>query len=331
MLTCVMVKADFSVHLEKWLDSIPDELRLPSSGRAERVVPGHILSLHAFHCFILILLHRPWFALHDPSASDTGSDGSVAKCERAAAKFLTILQLWRRCPGLRYSPITLGQVAFSAGTVHLLSASHCASKQSRRFKACIESVHQCITALREMGETLKCAAVSANTLQKLLDESYSPARPKPAPLSAPASGQGQAGMDIASMLQNPAFAEQLLKLGWAPPTSTSTSMSSGAGAGAGNQAGSTGGGSSVGAGAGSNGSTPAQVLPNSAGGTLDWTLFGQFSGMQMPMGPTPAQSAGEQGQNIYDVLYAGASETPFPSGNAWSWPFGATDGAGVGL
>lgn len=318
--------------LEKWLDSIPDELRLPTSGRVERIVPSHILSLHAFHCFILILLHRPWFAAYDPSASDPGPDGSVAKCERAAAKVLSILQLWRRCPGLRYSPITLGQVAFSAGTVHLLSASHCASKQSRKFKACIEAVQQCITALREMGETLKCAAVSANTLQKLLDESYAPAPPKPAP--APAPAPGPEGLDIASMLQNPAVAEQLLKMGWAPPSGVSIPSTAATAAGS------------------STTSTPVQPAPatngaSNGGGSsfgVDWTLFGQLqshplpslpgTGLQMPAmhgGPGSSSAPGEQGTNIYDVLYAGASETPFPSGNAWAWPFGATDGAGVGL
>lgn len=311
-----LFRADVSVLLEKWLDSIPDELRLPTAGRSERVVPGHILSLHAFHCFILILLHRPWFANCAPSALDSGPDGSVAKCERAAAKFMTILQMWRRCPGLRYSPVTLGQVAFSAGTVHLLSASHCASKQSRKFKSCIENVQTCITALHEMGETLKCAAVSANTLQKLLDESYAPAPPKPAPPPAPAPS---AGFDIAAMLQNPAFADQLKSLGWAPPTAGGSSTGPALSTGTGGSAAST-------------PSAPVNGAPNANGSQgIDWSLFGHLHPLSnMPMNPAN-QGAGEQGQNIYDVLYAGASETPFPAGNAWSWPFGATDGAGVGL
>ncbi|GMK56845.1 hypothetical protein CspeluHIS016_0306850 [Cutaneotrichosporon spelunceum] len=296
------VVSELDVILEKWLDSIPDELRLPTAGRSERIVPGHILSLHAFHCFILILLHRPWFANCSPTTLDSGPDGSVAKCERAAAKFMTILQTWRRCPGLRYSPVTLGQVAFSAGTVHLLSASHCPTKQSRKFKAYIENVQTCIAALREMGETLKCAAVSADTLQKLLDESYAPALPKPAPAHVPTPS---AGFDIATMLQNPAFADQLKQLGWAPPTANGSSSGQALSSGTG----------------GSSASTPSAPMngANANGSAIDWSVFGQLHPLNnMPMN-SANQGAGEQGQNIYDVLYAGASETPFPAGNVWAW------------
>lgn len=79
------VVSDLDVALEKWLETLPDPLRLPTAARGElSVVPSHILSLHALHCFILILLHRPWFAQLRAEGEDSPTEVSVAKCERAA-------------------------------------------------------------------------------------------------------------------------------------------------------------------------------------------------------------------------------------------------------
>lgn len=36
------------------------------------------------------------------------------------------------------------------------------------------------------------------------------------------------------------------------------------------------------------------------------------------------------GSSIYDVLYAGASNPSFPSGNVWQWPFGFGNGGANG-
>jgi hypothetical protein len=95
------VVSDLDVKLEKWLEEIPDVLRLPSTARGELpIVPSHILGLHAFHCFILILLHRPWFAQFrqasnggaaaSVAAHDAWAENSIEKCERAATKVVQI-------------------------------------------------------------------------------------------------------------------------------------------------------------------------------------------------------------------------------------------------
>jgi hypothetical protein len=230
------IVSDLDVKLEKWLEEIPDALRLPNTARGEtRIVPSHILGLHALHCFILILLHRPWFAQLRPGGpEDSAAELSVAKCERAASKVVQIAnvsvfgfhlpsarwnqnrqvlfidhvpqQLYRRCPGLRYSPITLNQIVFSAGTVHLLCATH---NSGRKAKTSVEAVQACISALEEMGDTLECAALSAKTLQGLLDESSHAPPPPPKPLTGPS-------VDIEKLLKDPTVADQLRKLGWAP-------------------------------------------------------------------------------------------------------------------
>jgi hypothetical protein len=116
--------------------------------------------------------------------------------------------MYGRCPGLRYSPITLNQIVFSAGTVHLLCATN---SSGRKAKTSIEAVQQCITALEEMGDTLECAALSAQTLQGLLEESGNHAPPPK--LAPPASS----AVDVEQLLKDPTIADQLRKLGWAPP------------------------------------------------------------------------------------------------------------------
>lgn len=72
------------MSVEKWLESLPDELRMPNTARGEaRTMPSHILNLHMQHCLAVILLHRPWFAELKEGAEST-ADASVAKAERAA-------------------------------------------------------------------------------------------------------------------------------------------------------------------------------------------------------------------------------------------------------
>lgn len=330
------IVSELDVSLEKWLDSLPEPLRLPATSENKRT-PSHILSLHAFHSFVLILLHRPWFAqisTVDP-LPDT-SLASVAKCERAAFKVVTILTQFRRCPGLRYCPMTLSQVAFSAGTVHLLSATHCATKTSKKFKSSIDAVQQCVTALKEMGETKRCSAVSAATLTRLLDEYYTPPSRPPSP--PPQQQHTISTVDLSRMLQDPSVAEQLLRMGWAPPGPSSGPATSTSGASASP--------SSI-------HHTPFQAdTTTPPQGPVDWSLFGH---LQPPGAAPPPQQqpqpqpshphhphqhqhmagqfgaghppANQHSVSICDVLYAGTPGPGFPSGNSWTWPFGFDGGA----
>lgn len=313
--------------MEKWLDTLPDALRLPNTARGEtRIVPSHILNLHALHCFILILLHRPWFARLKP---DSPTEVSVAKCERAAHKMVQILQLYRKCPGLRYCPITLNQYAFTAGTVHLLSATHNVDKSSRKAKASIEAVHTCITALEEMGDTLECAVVSASTLCKLLDESNHARLPKPpVPITAPVSNTS-----IEQLLKDPSVAEQLRKLGWAPPSAPSPAPQPHAPLSpvAGRTPGPRGQGidfdwfttpiSYQSMGISSSGTAAGPAHPSSfvPVPTVPQASVPGHGTMPVPQ----AQSAlGLEGTlPLSEVLYAGAPNSPFPAGNVWTWPF----------
>lgn len=205
-----------SNSLEQWTESLPEALRLPDADDSEAIVPSHILNLHAFYFFTMILLHRPWFAQLQSGQQDTLTDNSVAKCEKAASKIVDIITIHRRCPGLQYSTVQLSQIVFSAGTVHLLSARN-AIKQSRKAKSSIENVQACIGALKEMGTTMKCSVTSAASLQRLLSETTNPGASKQASSSAAKKVAPGQPPDVENLLKDPSIQEQLKKLGWAPP------------------------------------------------------------------------------------------------------------------
>lgn len=77
------------MQLEKWLESLPEPLRLPTGTRTDlpRAIPSHILNLHSYYCFTVILLHRPWFTRRSKQGDEKLAklaEASVGKCEKAA-------------------------------------------------------------------------------------------------------------------------------------------------------------------------------------------------------------------------------------------------------
>jgi hypothetical protein len=75
----------------------------------------------------------------------------------------------RVSPGLRYSTITLTQLTFLAGTVHLLSAIN-SGDAPKRHATSLAASDSCQRALREMGQSWKCATQSAEILRRLTEE-----------------------------------------------------------------------------------------------------------------------------------------------------------------
>lgn len=74
----------------------------------------------------------------------------------------------RTSPGLKYSVITLTQVSFLAGTVHLLSAINSEHSAPKKAAIALAACVQCEEALDEM--VWKCAAQSAEILRRLRAE-----------------------------------------------------------------------------------------------------------------------------------------------------------------
>jgi hypothetical protein len=105
------------------------------------------------------------------------------------------------------------QFTFTAGTIHLLGAANGKSLESDT-----ASVKGCIAVLHSMGQTWKCASQSGDVLQRLLHE-WNPKRASSDGAPATATKlNASGGVNIQEMLQqNPEMAQQLQRLGWAPP------------------------------------------------------------------------------------------------------------------
>lgn len=121
-------------------------------------------------------------------------------------------QLFDQAYGLRYAPVSLTQFTFTAGTIHLLGAANNLDCDNGK----ITLVQDCISVLHSIGETWKCALQSGDVLQRLLHDCLGTSKKvislggrQKAPTSA---------IDIQEILQrDPNVAQQLERLGWAPP------------------------------------------------------------------------------------------------------------------
>ena len=123
------------------------------------------------------------------------------------------LQLYDERPGLRYGGITLIQVAFAAGTIHLMKATRSGPHRRASFTDMTE-FDACMSALRTMGLTWKSATQSESILGQLREE-WCPQEARP-PVS---DEQSAAAIGVKALLErNPGMVEELRKLGWAPPS-----------------------------------------------------------------------------------------------------------------
>jgi hypothetical protein len=85
---------------------------------------------------------------------------------------MKLLATWRSLYTLRYVPITLIQVVFSAGTVFLLAASRAMSGSRLATQALTDSLSQaelCIQYLSESGQSWDCAKQIGGILGMLLE------------------------------------------------------------------------------------------------------------------------------------------------------------------
>lgn len=98
-------------------------------------------------------------------------------CKRAAENIVELLGTWRSLYTLRYSPITLVQTAFSAGTIYLLVAVQAASGlrvAQESLKQSLSQAQLCVQYLFEIGKSWQCATNIADILKNLLQEQLKP-------------------------------------------------------------------------------------------------------------------------------------------------------------
>lgn len=204
--------SDLHLQLEKWQSDLPTQLQI--GAHIVLPPPPHVIMLHCMYWFMSILLHRPFYRRQNNRVNTEVNDLAVKRCDRAATKIVTLFDLFRRSPGLRYAPISLTQMTFTAGTIHLLTAvSGDTIRAPKRASVALEGAKACVQALDEMG--FKCATQSCGILSRLISE-WSP---KPLPSTVPPGVAPPNTTLVHEALDpNSDIAKQLLALGWTPPT-----------------------------------------------------------------------------------------------------------------
>ncbi|KAK0202944.1 fungal-specific transcription factor domain-containing protein [Desarmillaria ectypa] len=210
--------SDLDIQLEKWYADLPEGLVLSSKNRS----PPHVIMLHAMYYFVVILLHRPFYI----RGSSHGNEFAVSRCSKASSRIVQLLDLYRECPGLRYAPITLTQITFTAGTSHLLGAvTQGNGRTEKQAIASLEGAKTCLRALQAMGRSWQCATQSGEILSQLLVDWCLECKSDPPDSGVTFTRTEERGRQHIStsdleMVNDPSsdIAKALVSLGWTPPT-----------------------------------------------------------------------------------------------------------------
>ncbi|KAK1232452.1 hypothetical protein PQX77_004429 [Marasmius sp. AFHP31] len=223
-----------NIHLGEWYSNLPQELVI--SPYSPKIPPPHIIMTHAMYHFIVILLHRPFYSGTRARKQTLLHESAVSRCDAAAAQVVQLLELYRKTPGLRYAPISLTQMTFTAGTIHLLGAVNYESKRSeKRFRTALTGANECVRALQEMGRTWQCATQSGQVLENMI-RSWCSQGPQGPPddgmtigssaLSSPAAETPMSSSTVVEtnwqeLLNDPSsdLTKELIRSGWLPPVS----------------------------------------------------------------------------------------------------------------
>ncbi|CAK5284862.1 unnamed protein product [Mycena citricolor] len=161
--------SEIDVKIHAWKSRLKPEVEINASNR-DFATP-HKLMLHCMYWWSFILLHRPFF--HRKAKPMHGSDPEVDHvklCKRAAENLMDLVQSYRSLYSLRYVPMTMIQVVFSAGTVYLLLAARSLSGARIGHTTLTASLAQtdlCIDYLHEIAKSWSCATAIANILHGL--------------------------------------------------------------------------------------------------------------------------------------------------------------------
>ena len=162
--------------LDSWYNNLPEHL-LVSTRSGTRPLP-HIITLNLAYWWLLLLLHRPFYARTQRSASNASTEApptsftelSVKLCDRAANKIVTLVMLFERSYGLKYFPLGMLQVIFIAGATLLVQSATLSDSAVKKRADAHDATRKCIRALQVAAQTWECAQVIAMQLQALLQE-----------------------------------------------------------------------------------------------------------------------------------------------------------------
>ncbi|CAL1699935.1 unnamed protein product [Somion occarium] len=170
----MQIVSELDIELNAWKDSLPPEIDLTASTRP--VALPHRLTLHLAYWWMLILLHRPFYRRTKSDSSGIDID-HVKLANRAAENIMMIATSWHNNFSLRFCPLTIVQIVFSAGTVFVLSAIQAISgpRLGRvTLLASLRQIKQCMEYLDEIGESWICAHTIKSILINLLDIQLKP-------------------------------------------------------------------------------------------------------------------------------------------------------------
>ncbi|KAF8624671.1 hypothetical protein AX17_007002 [Amanita inopinata Kibby_2008] len=164
--------SDIDLELNTWKSKLAPEVDI--SNKTIGTSTPHRLIMHMSFWWLQILLHRPFYrrrprVIH---SSDAEID-HVKLCDRAARNIMQLCETWRKLYTLRYCPITLVQILFSAGTVFLLKAVQAVSAGTRvavdQLQRAYAEARTCVQYLYEIGVSWGCASKIGGILKDLVD------------------------------------------------------------------------------------------------------------------------------------------------------------------
>ncbi|KDQ56260.1 hypothetical protein JAAARDRAFT_36436 [Jaapia argillacea MUCL 33604] len=170
--TVLKMICEIDTQLTDWEHNLPKEVNLCHQSHRASALP-HRLMLHLAYNWLFILLHRPFYRRPKMiRGTDVQDVNHVKMCNSAANKILKLLDIWSSLYTLRFAPITLIQVVYSAGTVFVLSAVEAASRRRAKvaFNEATEKAKQCITYLHETGQSWECGNQVGRILADLLEK-----------------------------------------------------------------------------------------------------------------------------------------------------------------
>ncbi|KAJ7170905.1 hypothetical protein C8R43DRAFT_875329 [Mycena crocata] len=164
------------LELNNWKSGLPPELDITLSNRAKSTPQRLMLHLMYWWCFIV--LHRPFFnrRARPVQVSERRID-HVKLCKRAAENIMELLETWSTLYSLRYTPPTILQVVFGAGTVFMLLALQATSSLrvgEGALRVSLAQADQCVQYLAEVGVSWRCAARTGDILRCLLEDRLKP-------------------------------------------------------------------------------------------------------------------------------------------------------------
>ncbi|KAJ1308056.1 hypothetical protein OPQ81_002123 [Rhizoctonia solani] len=161
--------SEIHLQLDTWYNNLPENFTI-SARSTTRPLP-HVIVLNIAYWWLLLLLHRPFYARTVRSASNASTDTpssftdlSVKICDRATVKIVHLVMLFDRCYGMKYFPLSMLQVIFIAGATLLVQSATLSESAVKKRAEAYDSTRKFICRVcykSRRGETSVGAPIQA--------------------------------------------------------------------------------------------------------------------------------------------------------------------------